>query len=351
MLPSLITLPGPALARMLFTAGLLLGAAMSVCSAQPDPATLLQLGSSVWKVEAQRVQGGYSMGTGIAVAGEQVLTNCHVTRDARVVHVVRGGLRRLADAQAVDAEHDLCVLRVPGLDGTVAALGSSSTLRPGQTVLALGYTGGQQLQHSEGEVVALHRLDGARVVQSTNAFTSGASGGGLFDQDLRLVGVLTFRLRGGGEHYFSAPIEWLAALRGDAERFTAVQPLQAAALAYWQRAPAAQPYFLRAVVLERERRWHDLLALAQRWADDDTDDPQAWYLNGLALEGLQRWPDAQQALQQALQRDANAPQAWYRLGFVHLQQGQMAQAREALRWLLSAGSRLAVELGRAIDRD
>jgi S1-C subfamily serine protease len=42
------------------------------------------------------------------------------------------------------------------------------------------------------------------VIQTSTAFTSGASGGGLFDEDGRLVGILTYRLRGASGYYFSS---------------------------------------------------------------------------------------------------------------------------------------------------
>ena len=317
--------------------------------AAPDRAAFLRLAGSVWKVEVQRAQGGYSLGSGVAVAPDQVLTNCHVTRDGRAIHVVRGGLRWRAEAQAVDAEHDLCVLQVPGLDATPAALGRSSELRPGQAVTAFGYTGGLELQFSEGQVVALHRLDGGRVIQSSNAFTSGASGGGLFDEQMRLVGILTFRLRGGVVHYFSAPVEWLQALRHDPQRFNAVQPIDADRLAYWQRAPAAQPNFLRAAVLERERRWDELEGLAFNWTRVDADDPQPWYLHGLALSALQRWPESQRALEHSVQLEPTSQLALFRLGLVHAERGQLDRARDVRGWLEALKSDLAAELGRAID--
>jgi hypothetical protein len=40
-------------------------------------------------------------------------------------------------------------------------------------------------------------------LQGSAPFTSGASGGGLFDADKRLVGILMFRMRGAGAQYFS----------------------------------------------------------------------------------------------------------------------------------------------------
>ena len=318
--------------------------------ATPDRAALIRLASSVWKVEVHREQGGYAIGSGVAVAADQVLTNCHVTRDGQLVHVLRGGQRLRAEAQAVDAEHDLCLLRVPDLGATPVALGSSHQLRPGQSVVAFGYTGGQDLQFNDGQVVALHRLDGGRVVQSSNAFTSGASGGALFDTQLRLVGILTFRLRGGVAHYFSAPVEWLQRLREDATAFSTVRPLPPGAHAYWERAPAAQPNFLRAAVLERERRWDELEALAFNWARVDADDPQPWYLHGLALDGLQRWAESQRALERSVLLEPASQLAWFRLGMVHTERGQLEQARQVRGRLEGLQSELAGELGRAIEQ-
>lgn len=318
-------------------------------TAATDRAALVQLAASIWKIEVQRAQGGYSLGSGVALAADQVLTNCHVTRDARAAFVVRGGLRWQVQAQAVDAGHDLCLLQVPGLGATPVAVGRSSTLIAGQPVAAFGYTGGLELQHSEGEVVALHRLDGGRVIQSSNAFTSGASGGGLFDAEMRLVGILTFRLRGGAAHYFSAPIEWAQPLRAGPDRFSPVQPIPRESIAYWQQPGAAQPNFLRAAVLERERRWDELEGLAFNWTRAEADDPQPWYLHGLALGGLQRWPESQRALEQAVHLEPTSQQAWFRLGLVHKEQGQLDRARQVRGRLEGLKSGLAGELGRAID--
>jgi serine protease Do len=335
--------PGLALA-------LLTSASVLPASAEQDRAALMRVVGSVWKIEVQRAQGGYSLGSGVAVADDQILTNCHVTRDARAAHVVRGGVRWRVDAQAVDIDHDLCLLRVPGLQASPVALGRSIDLRAGQAVQAFGYTGGMELQHSDGQVVRLHRLDQGRVIQSSNAFTSGASGGGLFDEQLRLVGILTFRLRGGVAHYYSAPVEWLLALQQNNTRFVAVQPLATDRVPFWQRQNGDQPNFLRAAVLEAERRWDELEGLAFNWARADADDPQPWYLRGVALDGLQRWPESQRALERSVQLEPTSQLAWFRLGLVHTEQGQLDRARQARGQLESLRSDLAPVLGRAIDK-
>ena len=144
----------------------------------------------------------------------------------------RGGVRWPASAQSANAERDLCLLTVPGLVAPVARLGQARGLAIGQMLSALGYTGGLGIQSSDGEVIELHRHDGGHVIQSSNWFSSGASGGGLFDASGNLIGILTFRLRGGETHYFAAPVEWVQQLV-DSTRAKAA-PGNPQATPYWQ---------------------------------------------------------------------------------------------------------------------
>ncbi len=313
--------------------------------AEPEREAMVRAGASVLKVEAIRRQGGYSLGSAVVVAPERVVTNCHVTHDATQVHLRRGELRLVVRAQAADLEHDLCLLQVPGLRAAAVERARSDALLPGQPVTALGFTGGLGIQSSSGRVVALHRLDGGRVVQSSNWFTSGASGGALFDDAMRLVGVLTFRLRGGEGHYFAAPTEWLdALLAAPDERYAAIAPLPDEPLPYWQRPPQRQPAFLQAAVLERDGDWAALEALALRWSAGAADDSAPLAAQGLALDRLNRVAEAQAALERAVQRDPNAVVAWYRLAQLYTRQGNEARAREAIGRVAALDPEMAGEL-------
>lgn len=216
-------------------------AALPPARAEIDRAALVRIGASVLRVEAARLRGGFALGSAVVVGDGMAVTNCHVTREARAIELVRGERRWPARSQAADIEHDLCLLRAEGLPAP-AMLGRTEELQRGQPVLALGYTGGVSLQNSVGEVISLHRLDGAPVVRSSNRFSSGASGGGLFDESGRLVGILTFRERGGA--YFSAPSEWLQRLI-DTAPFEDVAPLPRDRRAYWERPQESRPAFLR----------------------------------------------------------------------------------------------------------
>jgi serine protease Do len=322
----------------------------TACHAELERAAFIGLSASVLKIEALRTQGGYSLGSGVVVRANKVVTNCHVTRDAAEIHVQRGGVRWRVVSQAVDADHDLCVLYTPGVQAAVVQMGSSARVRVGQQVNALGYTGGLEMQNSPGDVVALHRHDNGLVIQSTNWFNSGASGGGLFDDDLRLVGILTYRLRGGAVHYFAAPVEWLMPMIDDDKRFVPVQPIPASALAYWQMPVALQPNFLRAALLERDSNWTELETLSAQWLRSDAEDAEPWYLHGMALEKLNRLPDAQSALERSVKIEPAFGDAWFRLGLLYTRLGQADLARSVLSRLYNLKSDLARTLAVAIDK-
>ena len=80
-------------------------AAASVMSpaqaASTDPAALVRLAGSVLRVEAPTVDGPLAVGSAVTVAPERVVTNCHVTRQARTVYVIRGGVRWQAELQII----------------------------------------------------------------------------------------------------------------------------------------------------------------------------------------------------------------------------------------------------------
>jgi len=321
---------------LLATTALLLGCSLSL----PAPASLererlFEAAASVLKIEVVRQQGGYSIGSGVVVADGVVVTNCHVTQSAVSINVLRGDQRWRVEAQARDAAHDLCLLRVPRLGAPRVTLGRSAELKNGQAVAAVGFTGGQGLQSSTGKVIELHRLDGGYVIQSDNWFSSGASGGALFDEQLRLVGVLTFRLRGGLLHYFASPVEWLAPLLADSQAFLPVTPAGPGDSYYWQRQPPTQAAFLQAAALQRDLKWAELETLARRWSESDADDPAPWNALARALDGLGRLVDAAEALEQSLKLAPTAGPTWLYLGQLALRQGERTKA-QAIRQRLEA---------------
>ncbi len=275
----------------------------------------IQVARSLTKIEVINQDGSYALGTGVVIAPGKAVTNCHVTRNAARIQALWGGLRYAVTAQNVDAQHDLCVVHVPRLEVEAVKIAGGAAPKSGQYTLAAGFVGGQGLQVAQGEVVALHALDGGRVIQSTTAFTSGASGGGLFNTNGELLGILTFRLRGADAHYFSAPARWISTALLDAAKASKVEPIRATA--FWQQQGAALPFFLQAAPLEAGRQWHDLLRLTERWAEREPRSAEAWFMRGHAYTQLNRGEGAVKALRKAVELDPSFEMAWYRLGLAH----------------------------------
>jgi len=240
--------------------------------AEPGRAQVLKLAPSLARVEANKTTGGYAFGTAVAIAPDRVVTNCHVTREAQAIYVVKGGLRWDVRAQLADVDHDLCLLWVPGLGASAAPLATSAGLHVGQPVAAIGYGGATGIQVSIGDVIGLHALDGGQVIRSSAAFSGGASGGGLFDEDGRLVGILSFRLPAKGAYFFSMPVEWFSERVLDLSRYQPVAPL-GEAKSFWERSQSEQPYFMRATALEAAKNWPELLRLSDAWVEAEPGNP------------------------------------------------------------------------------
>jgi serine protease Do len=304
-----------------------------VAQAQPDPAAYMQMARNIVRVEAVMPNGRTHMGTGVVLAPGLVMTNCHVTGAAEWVGVSRGGFSYPAQALRADWRHDLCMLQVRGVNGPPIHMGSTTTLESAQPVLAFGFTGGYELLFTTGQVRGLYTLDGGRVIKSSSPFTSGASGGGLFDESGNLIGILTFRLRNSMQHYYAMPVEWFANWMTSSEGF---EPIGGAALQppMWLTDSNQQPLFMQAASLEMTGHWQDLLRVAMAWTHDEENDPQAWLARGTAEAALGDAAHALEDMKRAVQIEPRLTEGW--LGLVKLY-----QAIDRPQELLAAKARLA----------
>ena len=178
-----------------------------------------------------------------------VVTNCHVTREARADHTCCvAACAGRCDAQASDLDRDLCLLQVPGLRAQPVALGTPTDAEPGQPVTALGYTGGLGMQNSAGEVRGTciastargdpeHQLVQLRRQRRRPVRRRAAAGGHPHLPAARRRGALLRRAGGMGRARC-----WTTTQRGS---FREVMPLDSQPLPYWQAARAAQPRFLQ----------------------------------------------------------------------------------------------------------
>jgi S1-C subfamily serine protease len=150
----------------------------------------------------------------------RVVTNFHVIRGAQEA-LVRLGDQRSFRARLVGAspEHDIAVLQIDVPTDLPAPIpvGSSSALRVGQAVLAIGNPFGLDHTLTTGIVSALNRtvdneLGGTieNVIQTDAAINPGNSGGPLIDSAGRLIGINTMIYSPSGAYAgigFAVPVD------------------------------------------------------------------------------------------------------------------------------------------------
>ena len=133
--------------------------------------------------------------------------------------------------------------------------------------------------------------------RTTAQFPRGASGGGLFDEQGRLVGVLTFRATIDEELNYAVPTEWVERLL---EADAGPSRPTASSAAFWEDDAPAQPMFLRAAWLEKAKAWSELHGVAVDWTLTEPDNPEAWLALGRAKIELEMPAEAVLALRNAV---------------------------------------------------
>ncbi len=303
-----------------------------------------KLASTVMKIEAHNPNGSTSIGSAVIVAPGILVTNCHVTKNATNIEVIKSGRRWDAEKQQSDVEHDLCLLYVPAATVAAAQFGNDK-LKVGQLVYAVGYINGLGPRMSGGQIRALYDYEGGKVIQSTTPFRSGASGGGLFDEQGRLIGVVTFSSRLDQTYHFSLPVSWVARSL-ETSKLQNVAPLPEE-FAFWQQPYDREPYFLQAAALEAGERWSEMLQLAEKWSAAESRNANSWLALGKAYQHLQQYDQAIAAFRKAIALDRDYPEAWYNLGLVYLEQGKQSEAEEVSKVLGGLDEELAQELSNA----
>ena len=155
-----------------------------------------------------------SQGSGVVIGRGEVITNCHVVGDSSNVEIKMRMESYPARVTIADRFLDLCKLSVSGLSAPAATVGSALSLEIGEKVFAIGAPRGLELTISEGIVSSLREVEGGgKLIQTTAPVSPGSSGGGLFDTQARLVGIITFQHREGQNLNFAVPADWISEMQ------------------------------------------------------------------------------------------------------------------------------------------
>jgi S1-C subfamily serine protease len=173
----------------------------------------------------------HSVGTGVVILEDgTILTNLHVVAGAKRVNVVfADGTESDAVVTGAEPQHDLAVIKPKTIpdDLSPATLRSTSDLRLGDEVVAVGFPFGIGPSVSSGVVSGLRREyrspEGKRLltnlIQFDAAANPGSSGGPLITMDGEVVGIVTAILNPNEQAVFigigfAVPIENAAAAVG-----------------------------------------------------------------------------------------------------------------------------------------
>ncbi|NTU90284.1 MAG: PDZ domain-containing protein, partial [Actinobacteria bacterium] len=142
------------------------------------------------------------LGSGIIITDDgYILTNYHVIEGSSDLIVNVDDEEYTATVVGTDSSSDLAVLKIDASGLTPIEIGSSSDLKVGEWVMALGSPFGLEKSVSTGIVSALYRSTSmenstglsiyANMIQTDAAVNPGNSGGALVDSEGKLIGINT----------------------------------------------------------------------------------------------------------------------------------------------------------------
>lgn len=231
-------------------------------------------------------------GSGVVIGPGKLVTNCHVVQDALQFRVRAGAQELAATVLAGDLRRDLCLLEAKGLAAPAAAIRLSSELKPGEPVFIVGNPLGFGLAVGSGLVSTIQRSDDDIRIYTSAPAAPGSSGGGLFDAQGRLVGIVTSRYLGAQNFNMALPAEWITELLKQG--------------APWKTAPKVEPdpeWMARADALRDAGDWVNLELWARSWQESWPTASLADTYLGLALWNRKKEGDARTALSAALEKD------------------------------------------------
>lgn len=156
-----------------------------------------------------RDRDAISQGSGVVIDNNTVATNCHVIEAKQTAVIMFRGHQYDAKTVRGSRAMDYCVLNTDGLPARVASIGKLSTVTPGQRVYSIGSPRGLDLTIAEGLVSGLRQKEGMPLpmIQTSASISPGSSGGGLFDEHGRVIGITTFLLKDSQNINFALPVE------------------------------------------------------------------------------------------------------------------------------------------------
>jgi len=173
------------------------------------------------------IQGRHQIGSGVIIPGgcPAVVLRCAVVLIVTNYHVVSGensvtvkfvnGLELPAtEVVASDPDADLAILKLEGATFAPSELGDSGSLAIGQRIFVISNPLGLEGSVTEGLISALREVQGRKLLQISAPISPGSSGGPVFDQQARVVGIATATIEGAQNVNLAVPSAMIQSLLG-----------------------------------------------------------------------------------------------------------------------------------------
>lgn len=294
-----------------------------VAYTMPPDGMVYQLKSTVVKVRVYFPNGSYGVGSGVVVTKDQVVTSCHVIANALAINVIKFGESYRASSIKADWHHDLCIVRFDGLSTEVAQLGSSKTLQYEQPVFTISFPNNSPKPLTTyGAVKALYPMDDSVIIRSNSDFRLGASGGALFSDDGKLVGIITLKSPGRNAFYYNMPVEWIQSLLEKPELNI---PANSEA-PFWDAPEEKRPYFMRIIQPYQTENWPLLKKLANEWITLEPQTSEALYYLAVAEYNLKETGRSFAHFSQIYAQNTHHSNALLYLGLIAAEAGNKDEA-------------------------
>ena len=138
------------------------------------------------------IDTGTGRGSGFFIRPDLVVTNNHVVEGQNSVTLRVAGVQYTARVMTTSSAVDLALLQVYNANPqqTTLRLGTASTARPGEEVIAIGYALGTLSNTvTRGIVSALRQAGSVTLIQTDAAINPGNSGGPLIGRDGTVIGI------------------------------------------------------------------------------------------------------------------------------------------------------------------
>jgi S1-C subfamily serine protease len=169
------------------------------------------------------VFAGDSLGSGVFISKDKVVTNYHVIENIKENETIlikqnNGSIFAAVGVLVQDPDHDLAIIQFRNTNNKkkigIAVLGNTSKVKQGQEVYAIGSPKGLENTVTQGIISnnnVGNLLKGAAVFQHDASIDHGSSGGGLFDKRTGQLLAINFSILGEGtqDAGFAIPVKYL----------------------------------------------------------------------------------------------------------------------------------------------